>query len=62
MLRLIRFNPQTWFFLGFWACVGLLSAGYYFQFVQKLEPCPFVHFPTYCHLPDRLVLLGRGLA
>lgn len=40
MLSLIRFNPQTWFFLGFWACVGLLSAGYYFQFVQKLEPCP----------------------
>ncbi|ESS70139.1 disulfide bond formation protein B [Methyloglobulus morosus KoM1] len=40
ILRLIRLNPQSWFFLGFWACVGLLSAGYYFQFVQKLEPCP----------------------
>ena len=40
ILSLIRFNSQTWFFLGFWACVGLLSAGYYFQFVQKLEPCP----------------------
>lgn len=40
MLKLIRLNSQTWFFLGFWACVGLLSAGYYFQFVQKLAPCP----------------------
>jgi disulfide bond formation protein DsbB len=40
LLNLIKFNSQTWFFLGFWACVGLLAAGYYFQFVQKLQPCP----------------------
>ncbi len=40
IITLIKFNTQTWFFLGFWACVALLSAGYYFQFVQKLEPCP----------------------
>jgi len=40
MFGFIKFNTQTCFFLGFWACVGLLSAGYYFQFVQKLEPCP----------------------
>lgn len=40
MLSFIKFNSQTCFFLGFWACVGLLSAGYYFQFVQSLAPCP----------------------
>ena len=40
MFSFIKINPQNCFFLGFWACVGLLSAGYYFQFVQKLEPCP----------------------
>jgi protein dithiol:quinone oxidoreductase len=40
MLSLIRLNSQSWFFLGFWGCVGLLAAGYYFQLVMKLEPCP----------------------
>ncbi len=40
IVSLIKFNSLTWFFLGFWACVALLAAGYYFQFVQKLEPCP----------------------
>lgn len=40
MFNWLKLNSQNWFFLGFWACVGLLAAGYYFQFVMKLEPCP----------------------
>lgn len=40
MIRWINLNSRDCFFLGFWGCVGLLSAGYYFQFVMKLEPCP----------------------
>ena len=55
MLSLIRFNSQTWFFLGFWACVGLLSAGYYFQFVQKLEPCPLC-------ISQRIAIFLAGLS
>ena len=54
MLRLIRLNSQSWFFLGFWACVGLLSTGYYFQFVQKLEPCPLC-------ISQRIAILMIGL-
>lgn len=40
LLNLIRFNSQAWFYVGFWTCVGLLSAGYYFQYVEHLQPCP----------------------
>jgi protein dithiol:quinone oxidoreductase len=36
----IRFNSRIWFLLGFLACTGLLGAAYYFQFVEKLNPCP----------------------
>jgi protein dithiol:quinone oxidoreductase len=54
MLRLIRLNSQTCFFVGFWACVGLLSAGYYFQFVQKLEPCPLC-------ISQRIAIFATGL-
>lgn len=40
MLSWIKLSSRDCFFLGFWGCVGLLAAGYYFQFVMKLEPCP----------------------
>jgi disulfide bond formation protein DsbB len=40
MFELIRFNSRIWFLLGFLGCVGLIAAAYYFQFVEKLEPCP----------------------
>lgn len=40
MFEMIRFNSRIWFLLGFIGCVGLLGAAYYFQFVEKLEPCP----------------------
>lgn len=40
MFDLIKFNSRIWFFLGFLGCLGLLVAAYYFQFVEKLEPCP----------------------
>jgi disulfide bond formation protein DsbB len=39
-INLIRFNSRIWFFIGFVTCVCLLGAAYYFQFVEKLEPCP----------------------
>jgi protein dithiol:quinone oxidoreductase len=55
MLKLIKFNPRTWFFLGFGACVGLLSAGYYFQFVQKLDPCPLC-------ISQRIAIFMTGLS
>jgi disulfide bond formation protein DsbB len=41
--------------LGFLACVGLLSFGYYLQFVRGIEPCPLC-------IIQRLLLAGTGLA
>lgn len=40
MLSLLKFNSRIWFLLGFLGCVVLLGAAYYFQFVEKLAPCP----------------------
>jgi protein dithiol:quinone oxidoreductase len=40
MLSLIRFNSRIWFLLGFLGCATLLAMAYYFQAVEKLEPCP----------------------
>ncbi|MEQ1560975.1 MAG: disulfide bond formation protein B [Methyloglobulus sp.] len=40
MLNLIKFNSRTWFLIGFLGCAGLIAMAYYFQFVEKLEPCP----------------------
>jgi len=40
MLVLKLFSPRIWFFLGFIGCCFLMAMGAYFQFVQKLEPCP----------------------
>lgn len=40
MLEAIRFNSRVWFLIGFLTCLALLGAAYYFQFVQKLDPCP----------------------
>lgn len=40
MLNRIKFDPRTWFFMGFLGCFGLLSIGAYLQIVEKLEPCP----------------------
>jgi protein dithiol:quinone oxidoreductase len=54
MLKFIKFDPQNCFFLGFWACVSLLAAGYYFQFVQKLEPCPLC-------ISQRIAIFSTGL-
>jgi disulfide bond formation protein DsbB len=55
MLKLIKLAPQTWFFLGFWACVLLLSAGYYFQYIEKLEPCPLC-------ISQRIAIFLTGLS
>lgn len=41
--------------LGFLTCVGLLSFGYYLQFVDQLEPCPLCIFQRVC-------FLGMGIA
>lgn len=40
LINRIRFNSRIWFLLGFIGCAGLLAMAYYFQFVEKLEPCP----------------------
>ncbi len=40
LINKLRFNARIWFLLGFLGCVTLLGAAYYFQFVEKLEPCP----------------------
>jgi len=40
MLKKIKFNPRTWFFIGFLTCFSMLAVGAYFQLVKDLEPCP----------------------
>lgn len=37
-------SRRTQHFLGFFVCVALLAAAYYFQFAQNLEPCPLCIF------------------
>ena len=54
MLELIRFNSRIWFFLGCLGCVFLLAMGAYFQFVQKLNPCPLC-------ISQRLAILATGI-
>lgn len=54
MLELIRFNSRIWFVLGFLGCVFLLAMGAYFQFVQKLNPCPLC-------ISQRLGILATGI-
>lgn len=54
MLRWINLKSQDCFFIGFWSCVGLLAAGYYFQFVMKLEPCPLC-------ISQRIAIFFTGL-
>lgn len=54
MFYLIRFNSRIWFFLGFLGCVSLLAMGAYFQFVQKLNPCPLC-------ISQRLLILATGI-
>ncbi len=40
MLNKIKFNPRTWFFIGFFSCFTMLAIGAYFQLIKGLEPCP----------------------
>jgi len=54
MFYLIRFNSRIWFFLGFLGCMSLLAMGAYFQFVDKLEPCPLC-------ISQRLAILATGI-
>jgi len=54
MLKLIRFKPRIWFFLGFVSCVFLLAMGFYFQFVDGLEPCPLC-------ISQRIAILLTGI-
>ena len=49
-----RFSPRFYFFIGFLACVSLLSTGAYLQFVEKLEPCPLC-------ISQRIAILTTGL-
>lgn len=40
--------------LGFLACIGMLSFGYYLQFILDLDPCPLCIF-------QRIAILAMGL-
>ncbi len=40
MLNKIKFNPRSWFFIGFLCCFFMLATGAYFQLIEELEPCP----------------------
>ncbi len=54
ILLKIRFNPRTWFFLGFLSCFAMLAIGAYFQFVEELEPCPLC-------ISQRIFILATGI-
>jgi len=43
--------------LGLLVCIGLLSFGYYLQFVEQLEPCPLCIFQRICFMGMGLVFL-----
>ena len=45
---------STLYLLGFFTCVGLLAAAYYFEYVMFLDPCPLC-------IVQRLVTLGIGV-
>ncbi|WP_347988305.1 disulfide bond formation protein B [Methylomonas sp. AM2-LC] len=51
----VKISPRLSFFLGFVACVLLLSVGAYLQFVEELEPCPLC-------ISQRLAILATGLS
>ncbi len=36
----MKCSARNWFFIGFLACLAMLLAAGYFQFVKNLEPCP----------------------
>ncbi len=54
MFQLIKFNPRTWFLLGFLSCFLMLATGAYFQFVEELEPCPLC-------ISQRIMILTTGI-
>lgn len=53
-MNFVTFSPRICFFLGFAACVFLLSVGAYLQLVEELEPCPLC-------ISQRLAILATGL-
>jgi disulfide bond formation protein DsbB len=61
LIEAIKFNARIWFFLGFAGCVFLLSMGAYFQFVDKLEPCPLCISQRIAILLTGMVFLIAGL-
>ncbi|MEO1879437.1 MAG: disulfide bond formation protein B [Methylococcales bacterium] len=54
MFQRLKFNPRTWFLLGFIACFAMLATGAYFQFVEEMEPCPLC-------ISQRIMLLTTGM-
>lgn len=53
-MNFVKFSPRICFFLGFAACVFLLSVGAYLQLAEELEPCPLC-------ISQRLAILATGL-
>lgn len=52
--RLNKPGARIWFLSGFLGCVILLAMGAYFQFVDKLEPCPLC-------ISQRIAILLTGI-
>lgn len=51
---LMSLSPRLGFFLGFAFCASLLAVAAWFQFVEKLAPCPLC-------ITQRIVVLAVGL-
>lgn len=54
MKRYLEPSARQLFLLGFVACFSLLAIAAYFQFVEKLEPCPLC-------ISQRLMILSVGV-
>lgn len=59
--KLYKLNARIWFLLGFAGSVSLLSMGAYFQFVDKLEPCPLCISQRIAILLTGIVFLIAGI-
>ncbi|MEM9101876.1 MAG: disulfide bond formation protein B [Pseudomonadota bacterium] len=57
----IMFNQRYINFLGFFICHELLLVGYYFQFVEGMEPCPLCIFQRVAFMAVGTVFLIAAL-
>jgi disulfide bond formation protein DsbB len=60
MLKLLRFNPRIWFFLGFLGCVFYWRWALIFNLLTDWIHA-LVHFPAHCHFTDRSGFLSAAI-